>query len=392
MKVITKSIWILSLVSLFTDVASEMLYPILPLYLKSIGFSVLLIGVLEGVAEAVAGLSKGYFGKLSDTNAKRVPFVQWGYLFSALSKPMMGIFSNAAWVFSARTLDRFGKGLRTGARDALLSEEATPETKGAVFGFHRSMDTLGAVIGPFLALCFLYFYPERYVLLFYIAFFPGLAAVIVSRFLKEKEKSPSPQKEDFFGFVGYWKKSPIAYRRLTAGLLVFGLINSSDVFLLMFAKSKGLEDTEVIWMYILYNLTYALASFPVGILSDRFGLKRVLAVGLFLFSGVYFGMAFATSREMFYGLFILYGFYSATTEGISKALITNISDPSDAATAIGSFAGWNSIASLLASSLAGVVWFSLGPKTLFLTSAGVCLVVVVYLSVLKLERRDSVLK
>ncbi|WP_248912298.1 MFS transporter [Gelidibacter algens] len=168
MKYITKTVWILSLVSLFTDTASEMLYPIMPIYLKSIGFSIVLIGILEGVAEATAGLSKGYFGKLSDNSGKRVPFVQIGYAFSAISKPMMAIFIYPLWIFFARTIDRFGKGIRTGARDAILSDEATPEAKGKVFGFHRSMDTLGAVIGPSLALVYLYYFPENYKTLFFI--------------------------------------------------------------------------------------------------------------------------------------------------------------------------------------------------------------------------------
>ena len=148
------------MVSLLTDAASEMLYPIMPIYLKSIGFSIVLIGILEGVAEATAGLSKGYFGKLSDISGRRVPFVQLGYTLSTISKPMMAMFTYPLWIFFARTIDRFGKGIRTGARDALLSDEATPETKGKVFGFHRSMDTIGAVIGPLFALLFLYFYPQ----------------------------------------------------------------------------------------------------------------------------------------------------------------------------------------------------------------------------------------
>ena len=142
-KIITKTVLILSLVSLFTDIASEMLYPIMPIFLRSIGFSVLLIGILEGVAEATAGLSKGYFGKLSDTKGKRLPFVQWGYFLSAISKPMMAMFVYPLWIFFARTTDRFGKGIRTGARDAILSDESSKENKAKVFGFHRSLDTAG---------------------------------------------------------------------------------------------------------------------------------------------------------------------------------------------------------------------------------------------------------
>lgn len=209
-----------------------MLYPILPIYLKSIGFSIVLIGVLEGVAEATAGLSKGYFGKLSDLSGKRVPFVQFGYAFSAISKPMMAIFIFPLWIFFARTIDRFGKGIRTGARDAILSDEATPESKGKVFGFHRSMDTLGAVLGPSLALLYLYFYPEDYKTLFYIAFLPGVLAVISSFYLKDKRTTSHKTKVStpFFSFLKYWKVSSSDYRKVVTGLLIFTLFNSSDVF------------------------------------------------------------------------------------------------------------------------------------------------------------------
>ncbi len=191
--------------------ASEMLYPIMPIYLKTIGFSIVLIGILEGVAEAVAGLSKGYFGKLSDNSGKRVPFVQIGYAFSAISKPMMAVFIYPLWIFFARTIDRFGKGIRTGARDAILSDEATPETKGKVFGFHRSMDTFGAVLGPLLALLYLYYYPEDYKTLFYIAFIPGLFALGCSFFLKDKNKTKLSEKKptSFLSFLKYWKESPV---------------------------------------------------------------------------------------------------------------------------------------------------------------------------------------
>lgn len=188
-KVITLTIWILSLVSLFTDIATEMLYPVMPIYLKSIGFSIVLIGVLEGFAEAMAGRSKGYFGKFSDSLGKRLPFVRYGYLLSAISKPIVAIFTFPFWIFLACTVDRLGKGhtyRSKGARDALLSDEATAETKGTVFSFHRSMDTLGAVIGPLSALLFLFFYPAHYKALFYIAFIPGIIAIGFTFFLKDR--------------------------------------------------------------------------------------------------------------------------------------------------------------------------------------------------------------
>lgn len=379
--IITRNVWILSLVSLFTDVASEMLYPIMPVYLKSIGFSIVLIGVLEGLAEATAGLSKGYFGQLSDRTERRLPFVQVGYGLSALSKPLMAVFIYPLWIFFARTLDRLGKGIRTGARDAMLSDEATPATKGQVFGFHRALDTTGAVIGPLLALAYLQWYPGDYKTLFLIAFMPGVLAIGVTLLIREKGKprSEGAAKPGFLDFLRYWKRSPAQYRQLAAALLLFTLFNSSDVFLLLKIKEAGLSDSVVIGIYIFYNLIYALASYPLGILADRLGMKQVLVSGLFLFALVYAGMALATTMPVFLSLFFLYGLYAAATEGVAKAWITNICDKKDTATAIGTYTAFQSIGSLGASSMAGFIWYAAGPGTTFALSAGIAGLVAVYL-------------
>ncbi len=380
MKNISRTIWILSLVSLFTDTASEMLYPVMPLYLKTIGFSVVLIGVLEGIAEATAGLSKGYFGRLSDASGRRVPFVQLGYILSSLSRPMMALMVYPLWIFAARTLDRFGKGIRTGARDAILSDEATPDTKGEVFGFHRSMDTLGAVLGPSLALLYLYYRPEDYKTLFYIAFIPGLLAIAASLLLKESKRTQPAKvgRVSIFSFVRYWKESPATYRQVVGGLLVFALFNSSDVFLLLQARQAGLSDTMVIGVFIFYNLVYALFAFPMGVLADKVGLKKIFVAGLALFAAVYFGMAIGQGLVFYMVLFMLYGLYSAATEGISKAWITTITDKKDTATAIGTFAGLQSICTMLASAFTGLIWHSWGATAAFAATGTVTVLVLVY--------------
>ncbi|MEO8796184.1 MAG: MFS transporter [Daejeonella sp.] len=381
MKYITRAVWILSLVSMLTDISSEMLYPVMPVYLRHIGFSIVLIGVLEGFAEAIAGLSKGYFGKLSDRVGKRLPFVQAGYFLSAISKPMMVAFTYPWWIFSARSIDRIGKGIRTGARDAILSDESTPENKGKVFGFHRSMDTLGAAIGPFLALVFLYFYPGNYTLLFLLAFIPAFAGVLTTIFLKEKKKEVialPKAKFTFFAFINYWKESPAAYRQLLFGLLAFALINSSDVFLLLMMKNQGLSDTAVIGFYIFYNLVFTFAAFPSGIMADKIGLRRTLIIGLIIFMFVYFGMAYNNFSWGFYVLFFLYGIYAAFTEGVSKALISNIADKKDTATAIGTYTAFGSIMAMFASSLAGLIWYNFGASSMFIFSGTGAFLVVVY--------------
>jgi MFS family permease len=364
-----------------------MLYPVMPIFLKSIGFSIVLIGVLEGFAEATAGLSKGYFGKLSDQSGKRVPFVQLGYALSAIAKPMMAIFVYPFWIFLARTLDRLGKGVRTGARDAILSEEATAKTKGKVFGFHRSMDTLGAVLGPLLALLYLQWHPQDYISLFYIAFLPGLLAIVSTLLLKDRNKQTpkSGKVVSFFSFLRYWKDSPPAYRQVLLGLLAFALVNSSDVFLLLKVKEAGINDTQVIGIYIFYNLVFALAALPLGILADKIGLKKIFIAGLITFTLVYLGMGLTDNVYVFTSLFFLYGIYAAATDGISKAWISNLVQKADTATAIGTYAALQSVCALIASSFAGIIWYQFGATSTFLFTALSTLIIVVYFLFRKLE-------
>jgi len=396
-RIFTRTILLVSFVSLFTDIASEMLYPVMPVYLKSIGFSVMMIGLLEGIAEATAGLSKGYFGHLSDLLRRRAPFVRAGYALSAISKPMMAVLTFPLWIFFARTLDRFGKGIRTSARDAMLSDETSPENKGKVFGFHRALDTVGAAIGPVIALVFLWFNPGSYAWMFIIAFFPGLIAVALTFLLKDKPRqqdgspvhlltrSPvhpltrSPQNPGFFSYLRYWNKAPRRFKPLVTGLLLFTLFNSSDVFLLLALKEQSLSDTAMIGVYIFYNLVYALFSYPMGVLADRIGLKTVMISGLFLFAVVYFSMGFASSLAVFGLLFFLYGLYAACTEGMSKALISNMAGKNDIATAIGFYNSLASLCTLLASSLAGLLWYLAGPKAMFMISGTGVLIAACYL-------------
>ncbi|GAA3962232.1 MFS transporter [Hymenobacter antarcticus] len=383
---ITRAVWLLSLISLFTDLASEMLYPVMPLYLQSIGFSIFFIGLLEGVAEAVAGLSKGYFGQWSDRLGRRVPFVQWGYGLSALSKPMLAVLAAPWWVFLARTVDRLGKGLRTGARDALLSDETTPENKGKVFGFHRSMDTLGAVFGPTVALLWLAARPGQFRPLFWWAFVPGVLAVAVTFALRERPAVPSGRPpQPFWASFGYWRVAPPAYRRVVGGLLVFALFNSSDAFLLLLARQRGVSEAGVIGLYILYNAVYVLSAWPLGHLADRLGPRRLLVGGLLAFTAVYGGVALVRDGWAFAGLFALYGLYAASTEGVAKAWVSNLCARADTGAALGTLGGLSSLAALGASLGAGAVWQLAGPGWTFGLAAGAALSVAGYLAVVRVR-------
>ncbi len=380
-KTITSTVLLLSLVSLFTDMSSEMLYPVLPLYLEHIGFSVIAIGLLEGVAEAIAGLSKGYFGTWSDNLGKRLPFVRFGYLLSAVSKPMMALFPSVAAVFSARSADRIGKGIRTGARDAMLAAEATPQTIGAVFGFHRAMDTLGAVFGPAIAMVFLMFFPGNYHDIFLWAFIPGMVAIIITFVLKEKTNTtPAPkQYPSFRSFYTYWRNAPTAYKKIASALLVFALFNSSDIFLLLKLREAGMDDAILIANYIIYNAAFALCAYPAGMLADKYGFKKVLIAGLLCFIVVYAICAVTTNFLVITFLFICYGFYAAATESVARAwLLKNVASENRAA-AIGTFTGFQSISLLVASSVAGLCWYNFGSTVALLAPAAVTLLVVLYL-------------
>jgi MFS family permease len=379
MRIITKTVLILSIVSLFADIASEILYPVIPVYLKEIGFSVFWIGILEGVANFTAGISKGYFGKLSDEKGTRLPFVKLGYLLSAVSKPMLGLFVYPLWIFFARTLDRLGKGVRTAARDALLSQEATKETKARVFGFHRGMDTVGATIGPALALLFLYFRPGQYKTIFYLAFIPGIISVLLVFLIKETKKPVSTlAKGNFFSFFKYYSIATTEYKRLVTGLLLLALFNSSDIFLLLKIKEVTGNDTTTIAAYVFYNLVFALFSYPLGSLADKLGFKKVFLGGLLMFAIVYGGFAFNPSVLIIFLLLFIYGIFAAATDGVTKAWITNIAHNTNTATAIGFYTSCESVCALIASMVAGFIWAGWGSFYTFFITAIIAIVVFMY--------------
>jgi MFS family permease len=216
--------------------------------------------------------------------------------------------------------------------------------------------------------------------LFLIAFLPGLAAVASTFLVKDKKQIQPTVKTStpFFSFLKYWKVSPPMYRKVVFGLLVFALFNSSDMLLLLKVKQSGMADTHVIGLYIFYNLIYALAAFPIGMIADKFSLKSVFISGLVLFALVYMGMALTANIYIYLLLFFLYGIYAAATEGIAKAWISNITHPKDTATAIGTFAGFQSLAAMIASSLAGLLWFWFGVEVAFIATSAVTLLVIVY--------------
>lgn len=395
---LTRTVFILSAVSLLNDMAGELLYPVLPLYMSSIGYGALWIGILEGFAEAVSGLTRGWFGEWSDRRGMRLPFIRWGYLLSAICKPLLAVFAAVPWAILMRTGDRLGKGVRTGARDAMLADESASETRGKVFGFHRSMDTVGAVLGPLLALIWLAYNPGApYKLLFFYAFIPGLLSVALLFFIKEKRKAATGgiPRSPFSSFV-YWKKASPDYRKLLKGILFFTFFNSSDMFILLLVKKvfeHGVDiasyhfsaDMLVVSMYIFYNLFYALFAYPAGAIGDKLGFRSMMRLGYLFFALAYGGMALLAtgllSGEIILLLcFVLYGLYAACTDGISKAWVSRLCKSEEKGIALGLFASLSSMATLAASLIAGLIWSVAGPAPVFILPALAGLIALIYLT------------
>ncbi len=357
-KYIPRSVWILSLVSLFTDISSEMLYPVMPIYLKSIGFTFLGIGILEGIAEAIAGLSKIYFGRVSDKYGNYPVWITAGYSGSFFSKFLLVVSAAIPVIFVSRLIDRLGKGIRTSPRDALLALASTENSSAKIFGLHRSMDTIGAAIGPCIALLIMYLLPGDYRMLFVIACIPALSGVLLTLLIKEKKQETVSDKSRL-NLIEVFRGKGIESKQFIRSLLpflLFALINSSDVFLLLKMKTSGLDDTQVILVYITYNILYALFAFPVGILADKYGKKLIIRIGLLCFALTYSGFVFFNDVKAFYLLFIVYALYAASMESTSKAYLSGFLQRSEKAGGLGFYTGWQSIALLLASVWTGYFW------------------------------------
>ena len=376
-KKLAKQVIILEVVSLFTDFASEMLYPVTPIFLTSfLGASMAIVGLIEGIAEITAGILKGYFGVLSDQKGKRSPFVVLGYGLSALVKPLPGLFPWIPTVVFSRVADRVGKGIRTAPRDALLSNYADGNS-GAVFGFHRGMDTLGAVIGPIVALILLSIYNNDYVLVYLLAFIPSVFAVISTLFVKDVPVETKTKRKE--SYLTLWKNAPSAYKNMVMLITVFSLVNSSDVFLILKSKSISHSDTTAIMGYVFYNIVFAFASYPLGLIADKFGKRNMFVSGLFVFSLVYLGFAFDMDMKFIWVLFAFYGIYAASTEGVAKAWVSDLIPNELRGTAIGFLSMMMSLAVMVGSVIAGVLWDSVGPWLPFLISSIVSAVVGVVL-------------
>ena len=382
LKGISKNVFILSITSFFTDVSSEMLYPVIPIFITSVlGAPMFVVGLIEGIAESTASILKVISGWLSDKIHKRGPFVIGGYSVSSMAKPLLFLAYSWPVVLLARFLDRFGKGLRTSARDAMITDSSEAVYRGRAFGFHRATDTLGACIGPLLAIWFLYIFKGNLRLIFLIAFIPALLAVFtLIFFLKEapvipedKNKSVRFNLKDLGG----------NFNKFLFATAIFSIGNSSDAFLILRAKDLGFSLTVVILAYILYNVSYSLLSTPFGILSDRIPRKNIMIIGYVIFAVVYAGFGLIKNSAMIWPLFFTYGFYMAMTDGVGKALASDMVKKEYVGTALGFYHFALGIFAFFASLIAGLLWSCFGAVAPFLYGAstailsGIALIILV---------------
>jgi MFS family permease len=360
---VERNVFRLGIVSFFTDISSEMIYPLVPIFLtETLGAPRAIVGVIEGVAESTASVFRVLSGWLSDKVGKRKPFVLIGYVLSALAKVFLAVAFHWPVVLLARVGDRFGKGLRSSPRDALIAQWTAPSVRGRGFGFHRAADTAGAVFGPLAALALLALIGEKYRAIFAFALVPAVLAVVMLRGVserapasEERESQPRPRLRDFGG----------AYYVFLAISLIFALGNSSDVFIILRARNLGLGVSEAVLAYVLYNLVYALLSMPAGIASDRLGRRGVITGGFAIFAAVYFGFALVNTGAYVWLLFAVYGIYMALTEGVGRALVTDFVGAQWRGTALGLYQGGMGLMILLSSVLAGVLWDQVGPAAPF---------------------------
>lgn len=356
MRGLPRNVYVLSAVSFFQDAASELVYPVLPLFVTSVlGAPPSALGLIEGVAEGTAAVGKAVSGRLADRFARR-PMIALGYGISSASKPLIGLAGAWPLVLAARFTDRVGKGIRTSPRDALLAGETGPAERGRVFGFHRAADTAGAVVGPLLGLALYELLDHDLRALFFVAAVPAALSVALIRFVREDRHAPVPAAEKAELFDVPPAALPRHYWRVVGFLALFGLVNFTDALVILRASELGLGFVSIILVYVLYNLSYAALSFPAGSISDRIPRRFVFAAGMAFFAIAYVGLGLARSGGWVWVLLPVYGVYTALTDGVGKAWVSDLLPAARLGSGLGYFQAITGGCALLAGIWAGVFW------------------------------------
>jgi MFS family permease len=379
-------IFVLGMVSLLTDLSSQMIVPILPLYLTSIlHVQVGTVGIIEGIAESTASVLKFFSGWISDRFGKRKWLMVGGYGLSNLIKPFFALSSTWGQVLFIRFADRFGKGIRTSPRDAILADTTSKEERGKAFGFRRSMDTLGAALGPFVAYLILTLWNGSYQNVFWASAIPGLIATLLLIFYLKDKRNPLKTQTNVRSLP------KISFKGLNSRFVWFTLIttlftigNFSDAFLILRAKDVGMAAEYIPLTYFAYNIVTSIFSTPFGMISDRIGRRPVLITGYVIFALIYLGFGLVHTVFEIWVLFFIYGLYYATTEGIQKSYVADMVPEGQRGMAMGTFNALTGIAALPASVLAGFLWQSFGAFTAFGVSSLLAIISALLMFILRI--------
>jgi len=363
---LTRNVRVLSAVSFLQDTASELLYPLLPIYLTVVlGAPPAVVGAIEGAAEGAASLTKLASGPLGDRFARR-PMIAGGYGLAALGKVMVAAFATWQGVLVGRLVDRLGKGLRGAPRDALLVAGVDDAARGRVFGFHRAMDTFGAVVGPLLGLAGYELLDHRIAPLLWLAVVPAVLSVGLVFLVREPRRVPGPARAPLFARV---RDLPGRYWRVGGVLVIFGLVNFPDALLLLRLNEIGFSVVEVILAYVGYNAVYALSSYPAGLLADRLPRPTVFGIGLIFFAVGYLGLGLTANTVAAWLLIGVYGLFTGCTDGVGKAWVSSLVGSDVQASAQGVFQGASGFAVLIAGLWAGLAWGADGHVPLLISGA-----------------------
>jgi len=362
---ISRNIFILGLISLFTDLSSQMVFPLIPLFLTTVlGTGAYVVGIVEGAAETTASLLKFVSGYWSDKIKKRKPFVLFGYSLSTITKPLFAFANIWSFVLFIRVIERVGKGLRTAPRDAIVAESSDESVRGKAYGFQRTMDGIGSVIGALLAFLLLPIIGYRNIFLF--AFIPGIIAVFVILFIKER-KIPAKKKEPReISIKLSFKELSVNLKLFVIASSIFTMGNFGYAFLLLRTIDIGYTDSNAILFYVLFYIIYTICAIPFGILSDRIGRKPVLIAGYALFSITSLGLIFASNIYSILLLFVIYGIFYAMIDGAQRAFVVDLAPKHLKATALGTFHTAIGLVALPGGFIAGLLWDKISPETTFL--------------------------
>ena len=385
-----RNVFIAGLVSFFMDISSGMIYPLVPLFLANVlGANKSVIGLIEGIAESTASLLKVFSGWFSDRMGNRKWFMTAGYSISTLSRPIVALATGWHHVMAFRFMDRFGKGIRTAPRDAIIAESTDMAFLGRAFGFHRSLDTMGAVIGPAIAFFLLTIPSNNYRRIFWLSMIPGVIAVLLIVFFMGEKKKISPDHSSERPKLT-WKHFDWRCKFFVLIAGVFAIGNSSDVFLILRAQQTGIPIVMIPVIYLLFNLIYSLSSVPAGIVADRFGKKRVIFWGFVLFAFIYYGFGVTEDKRIIWLLFGLYGLFMGLTEGIQKAFLATIIPSDFRATSFGVYNTVVGLAMFPASLLGGWLWDHISPSATFYFGATTAILSAVLFIVFMTAIRSSV--